>query len=125
MWETRVSLVDFNTFCYEARIYNESEPGATASSWRGDVYKGEIAILDTDVTALLDLDWDGFIQILPWTVPERDDDPESSAREECFNCMGGGIQTVAFNVDTKFAKRPTIHVFGEHTFALGDWTQTV
>ena len=118
-------MSDLNSYCYEARIYSESTPGTTSSSWRGYVHEGEIAILSIDVTALADLDLDGFIEILPWTKPERTDDPETSVEESCVNCQGGGIQTMRLDLDAKFIKKPSIHVFGEHTFALGDWTQTI
>lgn len=115
-------------WCVQARFVNISTPGANSSSWEGDKYETSVDIVDFDLDKLIkERSISGFTKFLRDTEPDREnDDPISSiGPRACQDCRGGTIQTDFEFIDQKVIKYSIIHLYGKHTFTVGNWSETV
>ena len=108
-------------WCVEARFVTESTPGASNSSWQGQVYMTESSIGADDVFDLVQLDFSGFQALFTAAPANRSDPPDRSIAHTCTSpCRGGTLQTEHMTVWPRYLKLPTIYVYGSHTLPGGD-----
>ncbi len=112
--------------CLEARIINESTPGAARSAWTGTLYATQPKLMDpeVDLDALMQGEFSDFIALFTTPDPKADGTLISTVSIDCAICRGGTIQTVNTVLPGGTIVDWTAHLFSEHMFTVGSWNKT-
>ena len=125
--EDDVIFVTGRVRCIEARIFNDSNPGASQSDWSGTLYKTRPDFMApvVDLDALLQGNFSDFLNLFNDPDPITEGTIEREAAHTCSNCRGGGIQTVKLLLNGAIFRHYSVHLLSEHIFAVGNWRGAV
>ena len=114
-------------YCVEGRVFNDSRPGAEESYWRGDMYTGELAILELEVNAasfaaaISARSLSPLARFFQRTTPDRRVPAEYPTQYRCPDrCKGGEARTEIAYVIPKLLKHETFHIYGSHSIQSGE-----
>ena len=113
-------------WCVQMRVTsNAVDPGATALSWRGDLYVTESGIRTGDLPTLFKGNITGFLDLQTAVEPNRQTD--SSVESEpgsCVFCQGGTVQADYYEVGPRYVKIPAAYAYGYHVHTGANGLQT-
>ena len=120
----RVTHGPEGSYCVEGILESLSTPGASVSSWSGDLHEGELKIFNIDVTgigaAIKERALSRFIQFMQMNKPARTDTPLETSTYTCTNpCQGGKIHNTRQIASARLYQHITYHLYGEHSFTSG------
>lgn len=113
--------------CLEARVINESAPGAAQSAWTGTLYATQPKLMDpeVDLDAVMQGEFSDFIALFTTPDPKVDGKLISTVSVDCAICQGGTIQTVSTLLLGGTIVDWTVQLFSEHMFTVGSWNKSV
>ena len=129
IWAGSYRVPELSNRCVEARFTNESTPGGSLSTWSGIKYETQRRLRlvpEINLENLLQGEYDAVLDLFYEPEPISEGEivsPEVSTT--CERCKGGTLQTVQHVVAGKIIKHSKIHVRGQHTFNVDNWSQTV